>query len=174
MIVVISSSKCYWGGLRTRESIYMTLYMRERAFNRVYKSFSFPELQRTDIYIKQITPYIKALIEQQVVKLVWPKYGCLYMPIHVGRMEEVRRTSHSSGFKGARYVTSVSFVIVGFNLLSSKLDSFTSKLPYWVILHWCCIYTKYIAILSLFLAKNPKWFISLLQNLKNCCIYCSI
>ena len=160
MIVVISSSKCYWGGLRTRESIYMTLYMRERAFNRVYKSFSLPELQRTYIYIKQITPYIKALIEQQVVKLVWPKYSCLYMPIHVGRMEEVRRT--------------VSFVIVDFNLLSSKLDSFTFKLPYWVILHWCCIYTKYIAILSLFLAKNPKWFISLLQNLKNCCIYCSI
>ena len=45
------------------------------------------------------------------------------MPIHVGRMEEVRRTSHSSGCKGARYVTSVSFVIVDFNLLSNKLDS---------------------------------------------------
>ena len=142
----------------------MTLHMRERAFNRVYKSFSLPELQRTDIYIKQITPYIK----------VWPKYSCLYMPIHVGRMEEVRRTSHSSGCKGARYITSVSFVIVDFNLLSSKLDSFTFKLPYWVILHWCCIYTKYIAILSLLLVKNPKWFISLLQNLKNCCIYRSI
>ena len=48
----------------------MILHMRERLFNRVYKSFSLPELQGTDIYIKQITPYIKVLIEQEVVKLV--------------------------------------------------------------------------------------------------------
>ena len=59
-------------------SVDMTPHKTERAFNRVYKSFRTPVLPRTDIYIEQITPYIKALLGQQITKLGRAKYSCLF------------------------------------------------------------------------------------------------
>ena len=48
------------------------------------------------------------------------------------------RTAFDESFK----VTSVTFFITNFNLLSSELDNFILKMLYWVILYWYYVETK--------------------------------
>ena len=48
------------------------------------------------------------------------------------------RTTFDESFK----VTSVTFFITNFNLLSSELDNFILKMLYWVILYWYYVETK--------------------------------
>ena len=68
-------------------------------------------------------------------------------------------------------IVQVSFFVVDVNFLSYKLDSFIFTLLQWVIFklilyqtkeNWCNSFT----LLLLFLEKNPKEFLSLLQELE--------
>ena len=74
-------------------------------------------------------------------------------------------------FDGSLKVTSVTFFVADFNLLSSEFDSFTFTLLHWVILYKYYIKArlhllKTFTILLQFLVKNQK-FILLPQEWKN-------
>ena len=59
-------------------------------------------------------------------------------------------------------ITSVTFFVANFNLLSCEWDNFTVTLLDWVILHW--YYMKYFIVMTQFFVRNPEWLLLLFQE----------